>query len=134
GGNAAALALFATDSWKGTYALATGSAESQSAAVGGALQMAPANIQNDPLLPRGPRGTPYGSCLTLVRSEEWKGFAKERWEIFCWMSFSAISIDAPTLRHGLPNPITKMATIRRRAPTPMTRRGLRPLPFHSPVR
>jgi len=49
GGNAAALALFATDSWKGTSARATGSAESQSAAVGGALQMAPANIQNDPL-------------------------------------------------------------------------------------
>src|SRR5881397_3868193 len=40
GGNAAALALFATDSSRGTSAHSNRSAESQSAAAGGALQMA----------------------------------------------------------------------------------------------
>ena len=40
GGNAAALALFATDSSRGTSPRSYRSAESQSAAAGGALQMA----------------------------------------------------------------------------------------------
>ena len=40
GGNAAALALFATDSSRGTSPRSNRSAESQSAAAGGALQMA----------------------------------------------------------------------------------------------
>src|SRR6058998_662768 len=40
GGNAAALALFATDSSRGTSARSNRSAESQSAAADGALQMA----------------------------------------------------------------------------------------------
>src|SRR5437867_7887205 len=40
GGNAAALALFATDSSRGTSPRSNRSADSQSAAAGGALQMA----------------------------------------------------------------------------------------------
>src|SRR6266542_120944 len=52
GGNAAALALFATDSSRGTFPLSYRSAESQSAAAGGALQMA-FNMMHHPLIYKG---------------------------------------------------------------------------------
>src|SRR6266542_3069191 len=68
GGNAAALDLFATDSSRGTSPRSNRSAESQSAAAGGALQMA-FKMMHHLLAYKGVGESP-GFKVTIARSPE----------------------------------------------------------------